>query len=256
MTPSSNGTRQFPLVLLVENDADMRFYLSESLKTEYTVVQGETTQIAWAIMMEQMPHVIISGILQAEPRSLEFCKKVKSDGRTHDIPFIVTGPACLETKMKYLELGADEYLSRPIFLNELHIRARNFIHIRERALKKFQRSFTVTAATSLDEKFIEKALAILDMRLTDSQFGVIPLALEMGISPITLYRRIVSITGTAPNQFIRNYRLDRSAALLGTKSGNVSDIAYQVGFNSLSYFSKCFRERFGYTPVEFLKQAG
>jgi len=106
---------------------------------------------------------------------------------------------------------------------------------------------------SMDDLFLQKIMEIVELNISDTAFGVDKLADEIAMSSVQLYRKLKALTGNGPNELIRNFRLDRSASLLKQQAGNVADIAYLVGFNSLSYFSKCFKNKFGKTPVEYMK---
>jgi YesN/AraC family two-component response regulator len=243
-----------PKVLVVEQNEDVRYCIRECLKNQFTVVEAETGQQAWTMILELLPHVVVAE-MQSQPAGLTLCQQMKQDVRTSDIPFIATGHSNLEAKINSLQQGADDYLIKPFYFNELEIRIRNLIHLRERLRDKYKtNSANSSGIDSLENNFLKKAIEVIERNINQAQFGVPPLASEMGMSQVQLYRKMVSASGVSPNDFIRHVRLNRAAKLLEQKTNNVSDVAYQVGFNSLSYFSKCFKKKFGCNPIDFLKQ--
>jgi transcriptional regulator GlxA family with amidase domain len=154
-----------------------------------------------------------------------------------------------------LELGADEYMTKPFNIKEIKVRMKNLLEQRKNLRKSFSREVTIQpkniSVTSVDERFLNHALKIMEEHLGDDQFSVERFAEETGMSRKNLLRKIKALTDKSVNEFIRNFRLNRAAQLLDAKAGTVSEIAYQVGFNNLSYFSKCFKELFDLLPNEY-----
>jgi len=156
-----------------------------------------------------------------------------------------------------LETGADEYLTKPFDLKELTVRANNLIEQRRLLRQKYTQNgrslYKTVKATSADEKFLERLRATVEQHLQNSRFGVEDLSREMGLSRVQLYRKITALTNQSANEFLRTYRLERAADLLRQGVGNVSEVAFQVGFENPSYFTKTFREHFGKLPSEITK---
>jgi AraC-like DNA-binding protein len=195
----------------------------------------------------------------------EFCKKIKTDERTSHIPVILlTARASSENKIEGLETGADDFISKPFNGEELMVRVKNLIEQRKRIRKmlegKIQSShsaihidFTDSGITSMDEQFLQKVIDILKEYHADPKFNITAFGQHIGLSVAHLNRKIKALTGQSTADFIQIYRLTRAAELINKKSGTITEIAYDVGFSSPSYFTKCFRNYFGKPPSDYAK---
>ena len=186
------------------------------------------------------------------------CKKLKNDEKTCHIPIIMlTAKADIESKLHGLDTGADDYISKPFDIDELKLRVRNLIQNRKKLQEKYAHQILLKPreleVQSTDDKFLQKILTIAEEHIGDTSFGVDPFAREAGMSTAQLYRKLTALTGYTPNDFIRHMRLQRAADLLNRKAGNIAEVAYQVGFNNLSYFAKCFKEKFDKSPSDYQK---
>jgi len=186
----------------------------------------------------------------------EFCQKVKSDERISHIPVILlTAKADLESKIEGLEFGADDYVTKPFEARELQIRSKNLIEQRRKLREKFSQLIDLKpediSASSMDEKLLQRLLSVFEDHITEPEFNIEKLSREVGISRVHLNRKIQSLTNLSTRDFIRTLRLQRAAQLLKNASGTVSEIAYKVGFQNLSHFSKAFRKHFGKLPRDF-----
>ncbi len=187
---------------------------------------------------------------------MAFCEKLKKDEYTNHIPVIMlTAKAGQEHKLEGLETGADEYLTKPFDKKELQVRVNNLIRQRQELRKKFSREITLQPRnikiSSMDEQFLQKVENLIEENISDENFGATEIQNALAISRAQLHRKIKAITDQAPGEFIRNYRLQRAAQLLKNKGGNVTEIAYAVGFGSLSYFTRSFRDLFNQSPSEY-----
>ena len=185
----------------------------------------------------------------------KLCEIIKTNELTSHIPVILlTAKADRESKLIGLETGADDYLSKPFDADELKLIVRNLIEQRKKVRERFSRGVTLEpkqiAITSFDEKFLNKVMTIIEDHIGDENFSIDELSREVGYSNMHFYRKLKALAET-PSQFLRTIRLKRAAELLRKKSDNVTQIAYSVGFSSLSYFNKCFKEQFGVTPGQF-----
>ena len=257
---TANNFDSIPMetVIIIEDNADLRYYLVQSLSAHYSVLEASNGEDGLLLAFEKIPDLIISDLMMPKMDGIQVSKQIKSDERTSHIPVILlTAKADSETKIQGLELGADDYISKPFEMKELLARVRNLIESRKKLQQKFADHVTLLpkkiSVTSVDDRFLQKIMSIVENNISNTTFGVEPFAIEVGMSGAQLYRKLRALTGFSPNDFIRHMRLQRASDLLQQKAGNVAEVAYQVGFNNLSYFSKCFKEKFGQTPSEYSK---
>jgi len=247
-----------PKILLVEDNTDMRYYLRDGLKDQFTILEAADGEEGLKIALAEVPDLIVSDLMMPRLDGMSLCQKLKVDERTSHIPLILlTAKADVQTKIEGFQVGADDYIPKPFHTGELNARIVNLIEGRKKLQEKFSRQLSLRPreiqVISLEEKFIQKVVSIIEDNIGNATFSVDILAREAAMSSVQLYRKLKAVTGSTPNDLIRNMRLERASSLLKQRSGNVADIAYQVGFNNLSYFAKCFREKYGLTPSESLK---
>ncbi|MBD0257581.1 MAG: response regulator [Cytophagales bacterium] len=248
-----------PLVLLVEDNDDLRAYMRNHLSGRYRVLESGNGVQGLAMALDLMPDLVISDWMMPEMDGIELCERMKTDARTSHVPVILlTALTAGDAKRKGLETGADEYLTKPFDPAELLLRVGNLLENRRRQRDYFSQEIrlepTQTVVASADEKFLRRVMQIVEERMGDSDFSVEEFSREAGLSRVHLHRKLKALTDQAPGDFVRMMRLKRAAQLLDARAGNIAEIAYQVGFNNLSYFSKCFREQFGVLPNEYIKQ--
>jgi DNA-binding response OmpR family regulator len=238
-----------PLVLAVEDNPDLRTYIQDMLKADYQVqVAGDgKTGIARAI--ESIPDLIISDIMMPEMDGFEFCKEVKTNEKTSHVPVILlTAKAGQEHKMEGLQTGADAYLTKPFDRKELRVRAAKLIEQRQLLKKKFSQNgrplLTQPNATSMDEKFAGQVVQEIEANLDNEFYTVDELAQAVGFSRSQLFRKMKAVMGLSPTDLIRDMRLESAHELLKQRAGNVSEIAYQVGYNNLPYFIRSFKKKY------------
>ena len=188
----------------------------------------------------------------------EFCRKIKTDERTSHIPVILlTSKAETNSRIMGLETGADDYLTKPFYSAELLLRVKNLIDQRKKLREKFGKEITLEpkdiTVTSTDEKFLTRVLEIVEKNVSNENFSAEDFAESVGMSKTHLNRKLNALTDASANEFIRTYRLKKAARLLSGKSGNISEIAYEVGFSNPSYFAESFKKLFGYSPSEYLQ---
>jgi YesN/AraC family two-component response regulator len=199
--------------------------------------------------------------MMPELDGLRFAEKIKCDERTCHIPVILlTAKADLESRLEGLKTGADDYLSKPFSIEELRTRTGNLIDQRKRLAQKYRAALNDPVKPnhepSLDEKFLQKAKAIVESNLGDPSFGVERMAEEIHLSRAQLFRKLKAITGISPNEFINDIRLEKAAALIKAKADILTQIGYSVGYNEQSYFAKRFRKKFGVSPREYARKGG
>ena len=189
----------------------------------------------------------------------EFCRKVKEDVRISHIPVILlTAKSSDESKYSGIEAGADDYISKPFNIDILKLKIAKIIEKQKAFQKAIKKKIEIETSdagvVSMDEKFVQKAVSIVEKNIGNSEFMVEDLCKEIGISRVYFYKKILALTGKAPSEFIRFIRLKRAAELLERSQLFVNEIAFQTGFNEPKYFRKYFKEEFGVTPNEYKKR--
>ncbi len=252
---SSLSAASRPLVLIVDDHADMRAYVASCLQAEFQTLTAEEGEAGLAIITDTVPDLVVSDLMMPGLDGLELCRRLKTDQRTSHIPVVLlTARTTDDSRLAGLELGADDYLTKPFRPQELRARVRNLLRQRNLLRARFGREVTLQprdiAITSADEVFLTRALAVVEKEMANAEFDVEHFAEALHLSRIQLYRKLKALTDQAPTDFVRTLRLRRAAQLLAAQAGNVADVAYLVGFTNLSYFSKCFRAQFGHAPSE------
>ncbi len=245
------------IILIIEDNADMRAYIRGHLEPGYKVVEAKDGAEGIARATETIPDLIISDVMMPGKNGYEVCAVLKQDERTSHIPVILlTAKATAEEKLTGLETGADAYVLKPFRAKELLVQVKNLIELRRNLRDRFTGAGMLAsgeaAATTVDRQFIRRLQEIVTTDLEDEDFGVETLTQEIGMSQPQLWRKLSALTGQSPSQFIRSVRLEYAKQLLQENSGNVSEIAFAAGFKNLSYFSRCFREKFGNPPSFYL----
>ena len=244
-----------PILLIVEDNADLRQFVSGHLQ-EYKIIEAANGIEGMKQAVEIIPDLIISDIMMPGMDGVELCRHLKSDERTSHIPVILlTAKADIESRLEGLETGADDYITKPFHAHELQIRSKNLIAQRNKLKERFSRSIILKpkdiAITSPDEIFLRKVMVIVEEHMSNTEYSAEDFQKGIGMSRMQLHRKLKALTGHSAGEFIRVQRLIRASDLLIKGGGNISDVCYQTGFTSLSYFAKCFKQQFGCTPKEF-----
>jgi signal transduction histidine kinase/ligand-binding sensor domain-containing protein/DNA-binding response OmpR family regulator len=252
-------TKDAPILLIVEDNADMRRYIREMLVESHKVVEAADGQEGFEKAAEIIPDIIISDVMMPEMDGFQFCEKIKTDERTSHIPIILlTAKSSGESKVEGLETGADDYLTKPFDARELQVRVKNLIEQRERLRERFQEQILIqpsdVTATSMDSRFLKRAIEFVEMRIDDTGLDVNQFSKEMALSRSQLNRKLRALTKQSATEFIRCLRLKRAAQLLEQRTGNISEIAYEVGFTNPSRFAGHFRNLFGVSPSKYISQ--
>lgn len=246
-------------VLIIDDNADIRSYVHGLLNAEYSVIEAANGSEGIRKAMKYVPDLIISDVMMPGMDGIECCRRLKSELQTCHIPVILLTACSLdEQRIQGYDGGADSYISKPFSSQLLLARIRNLIDSHQR-LKQFfgdRQTLAKEDICDLDKDFVEKFKTIIEEKMSDSGLNVEDLGKDMGLSRVQLYRKIKSLTNYAPNELLRMARLKRAASLLASSELTVAEIAYEVGFTSPSYFTKCYKEQFGESPTEFLKRKG
>ncbi|WP_114752489.1 hybrid sensor histidine kinase/response regulator transcription factor [Pleomorphovibrio marinus] len=264
LTPYStkNGTftppkSHRPLVLVVEDNPEMRQFIGENLKENYRISEAENGKIGIEKAVELMPDLILSDVMMPDLDGVTLSDQLKKDERTSHIPIILlTARADKDSKLDGLETGADDYLTKPFQMEELLVRIKNLIKSRKLLRMRYSQSFSLEPSeitvTSTDERLLTRLLSIMEDNLSNPEFDVERLSREIGMSRVNLHRKLKALIDQAPTEFIRTFRMKRAACLLAKDYGNISEVAFNLGFNSLTYFSRSFKQYYGVTPTEFV----
>lgn len=245
-----------PLLLIVEDNADVRNYLTRNVKMDYRILEAIDGEDGWAKSVEHMPDVIVSDVMMPRMDGFTLCDKLKTDERTSHIPVILlTAKASGEDKIGGLTAGADDYIMKPFEPEEVKARIRNLIEQRKRVHEYFRRhglfEIEEEKITPVDQKFLRNTVSIITKHMSDAAFGVESLAAEMSVSRSVLLKKIEALVGEPPTELIKTTRLNKAAKLIEGKFGNISEIALEVGFNNPSYFAECFKRQFGCSPSQY-----
>lgn len=244
------------IILVVEDSADMRNYIRGALEPIYTVVDAENGQQGIQKAQEIIPDLIISDIMMPGVDGYELCRVLKSDVQTSHVPIILlTAKASEENILQGLETGADDYVTKPFSTNILKARIKNLIDIRSQLQQNLNREMTLqpvkTSVSKIDREFLQELQDVIKKNLSDPEFNVEELCKKLYMSNTTLYRKIQALCGQTPTEFIRSCRLKRAAQLLESGFGSVTEVAFEVGFSSRTYFTKCFKQRFQQLPSDY-----
>lgn len=252
------GKNTKPVLLFVDDNKDLCEFIEDSLNEEYTIITANDGQEALELLQKHDVTIIVSDVMMPVISGTELCKQVKTNIHWSHIPVILlTARTAEEFQLEGLELGADDYITKPFNFDLLRLRIRKFIEWTERSHHTFSQKLDVSPAeitiTSLDEKLMEKAIKVVEEHMGDAEFSVESLGESLGLSRGHLYKKLKVITGKGPSEFIRIIRLKRGRQLLEKSQLQISEIAYEVGFNSPKIFTKYFREEFGILPSEYLR---
>ena len=254
-----------PTVLIVDDNADIRTYLRSILQSQYQLLEAEDGKRGLELAREHVPDLIVSDVMMPVMNGLEFCQQVKKDIISSHIPVILlTARALSKHQIEGYESGADAYLTKPFTPELLLARISNLLQSRHQlkdlwAMKPSTTPAAVPAAvvapdpTAIEDEFICRFKKFVEERLSDSNLSVEELAADMGLSRVQLYRKVKALTGNTPVDLLRKARLAQAQKLLLESNLTVSEVAYQVGFASPSYFTKCYKDEFGTVPGETRK---
>jgi len=257
------NSKSKPILLIVEDNSDMRQYIRSILITEFNVLEAPNGVVGLEVTNRYQPDLIISDIMMPEMDGMEFCKRVKTNFTTSHIPVILlTAKSATDTQIESFNIGADAFLVKPFDEDLLKAIIQNLSEKRNRKQLNFAESMDTEAlnfkSESLDKKFIDKALKVIKENYTNPDFDVTEFIEVMGISRSLLHKKLKNLAGQSASRFIRVYRLNIARELIIKNrinhSLNISEIAYEVGFNDPKYFTRCFTKHFGTQPSAFLDE--
>ena len=244
---------ELPLVLIIEDNMDVAHYLKTCLRNKYETIHAVNGVEGIEVALDKIPDIIISDVMMPGKDGFEVCTTLKSDERTDHIPIILlTAKASIESRLKGLSHGADAYLAKPFHKDELFTRLDQLVSIRKKLIQKIQKEGFNTMlkkrSTNPKLQYLQKIIKLIHENIEDSDYGSERLAKALHISESQIYRKIKAITGKSTAVYIRSIRLQKGKELIQSTDKTISEVAYDVGFNDPSYFSRAFKEEFGYSP--------
>lgn len=251
--PDPNLPSGKEVLLLAEDNDELRNYLMERLSQEYHVIAASDGNKLLKLAREMNPDIIVSDVMMPERWGDEVCQLLKSSIETSHIPFILLSALSeKENVIRGLESGANDYIIKPFDFNVLRARIRNILQSREQMRKSVLsddgKPEEVNYANILDKQFLENAIAIIENYLSDPEFSINDFCQQLGMSRTSVYNKIKSLTDQGPNDFIRIIRLNKAKELLRTKQYSIAEVSTMVGFSDPKYFSTCFKKQFGISP--------
>ncbi len=247
-----------PVILLVEDDAELRHYIRDNLEKRFKIVTAKNGKRALEKAEKHNPEVIVSDVMMPEMDGISLCETIKKDRGLSHIPLILLTARTKDIdRLKGLEAGADDYLGKPFIMRELELRIKNLISNRQMIREKFSKQLMVSPKeiqlTGYDEQLIRKIQEVIHDQMGNSEFNVDMLGEKVGLSRVHLYRKLKAITGLTPSDLIRTTRLKTAANMVEQQKINISEVAEKVGFADQHYFSKSFKKQFGLSPSEYAR---
>lgn len=246
-----------PIILIVDDDDDLRAYLVESLKTNYKIIEASDGRQGWQKALANHPQIIISDVNMPVIDGIEMVRKIKKDSRTNHIPVIMLTVLSEETEqLKGLEAGASDYLTKPFSFHLLSIKIENLLSLnsllKNTYSKHIQLEMPEVETVSEDEKFLLKFTRYVEEHIENPNLSIEELSKAMFVSRGTLYAKILNITGESPVEYVRSLKLKKALLLLQKNDLKISQIAYSVGFSNPNYFTRAFRAKYNVSPSEYL----
>ena len=250
------SVKEAPLILLVEDNDDLRNYIVGHLEEGTKIMEAENGRIALELAREQIPDMVISDLMMPEMDGVTLLQELRSDDRTCHIPFfMLTARADMASKIESFQKGTDEYIEKPFHPEELKARVWGMLNRRMNLVEHYRREFLQDPGSFINhccgENFMNRVMGCIRTELSNQEFSVSMLSEKMHVSRVQLYRKISATTGFSPVEFIRNIRVKTAAELFAESDLNVTQVMLEVGFGTPSYFAECFRGVFGCNPSEY-----
>jgi len=255
---AKNEKGEVPILLIVEDNNEVRAFIKTSLQHKYQIIEASNGKEGIDKALQFVPDIILSDIRMPIASGIDLCNSLKGDERTSHIPIILlTADAAEENELKGLESGADDFLTKPFKLRILEKRLENLVELRKALRNRYSQEFILKpkdiSITSTDETFLNKLQEIIDVDISNPDFNAAAFSKKIGMSRMQLHRKLLAYTGLSTSTFIQSQRLKLAVEILKTSDATVNEVAYIVGFNTPSYFIKCFKEVYKKTPVEYLQ---
>lgn len=251
-------TSDKPLIVVVDDNEDLRFFISSALSHDYRILEAPNGEKAMCAFDKSLPDMVISDIMMPGISGLELIKKIRDNRKMFNIPIIiVSAKSSDEDRVRCLEAGADAYITKPFSGQYLKLQVDKLIQLQQKAREKLQMEIMTTPGEievkSSSHKILQQIVALLEEHIADPEFNVETLSESLNMSRMQLYRLMKNMLGETPAEFIRNFRLSRAASLLEKKEFNVNEVCYMVGFNDPKYFTSIFKKKYGVLPRNYEK---
>jgi DNA-binding response OmpR family regulator len=245
-----------PVILVVDDDPDYRYMITLGLRGDFQVLEAANGIVGMDMAREHLPDLVVTDLMMPGMDGIELCRQLKTHVETSHIPVIMlTAKTSVESQVEGLEMGADDYVTKPFNQLLLKTRIQNLLQSRQLLRERFSRGLVAAnpsdVESSPDHEFLKKTFSVLEEQYQDPEFTVELFAVEMNMSLRTLHRKLKALTDETPSKLIWNIRLEKAAALLLSTDLRISDVAYNVGYTESSHFSRQFRQHFGMTPSEY-----
>jgi DNA-binding response OmpR family regulator len=257
---NSEGNENKNIILVVEDNSDVREFIKDSLDNHFQIEEASNGEQGVRKAEQIIPDLIISDVMMPKMDGNELTRMLKNDEKTSHIPIILlTAKSEQQSKLEGLETGADDYLTKPFDTKELQIRINNLISIRRKLQEKYSRVDFIPVKkveekklSDLEEQFMSKVLQVIQTHLAEEEFSIEQFGKEVGMSRMQLHRKLKALTGKSASNYLRSIRLNKAKKMIEEQKGSISEIAYSVGFSSPQYFTRSFKDEFGYPPSEML----
>jgi signal transduction histidine kinase/ligand-binding sensor domain-containing protein/DNA-binding NarL/FixJ family response regulator len=248
-----------PTIMIVEDNAELRNFLSSVLRNHYNILEAENGMVALKLLPDSAPDLIVSDVMMPEMTGLELAKAIKEDINVSHIPLVLlTAKNDIDSKLEAMGYGVDDYITKPFSSAYLEARIENLLKLRKQLQDYYRMSLTSGVisiskpnVTSHDDLFIQRIMKFIEENIEDSELSIDGIATFIGLSRSSMFKKIKSLTDLAPVDFIKEIRIQRAAQLIETGEFNISQVTYMVGMTDPRYFSKCFKQKFGVSPREY-----
>lgn len=263
LNANANSNSHRPMVIIIEDEDDIRDYLTNELSTTYRVKAFSDGAEALPTILREIPQIIVSDVMMPNMDGYTLCSRVKANVNTNHIPFILlTAKSLDDDKLQGLETGADLYVTKPFNMDLLRHNIANLIASRHLMQNKFTGKEEAGAqldtpeVESFDEKLLSRIMSVINNNINNSDLNIDMICREVGISRVHLHRKMKELTNQTPHDFIRNLRMKQAARMLSQHTRSVTEIMYLCGFNSATSFSTMFKKMYGVSPREYMKEHG
>lgn len=251
-------------ILIAEDNNELRAFLKTVLSVKYDVLEAENGREALEIAKSSIPDMILTDVMMPEMSGLELAKAIKEDINISHIPLVLlTAKTDMENKLEALQYGVDDYITKPFSSAYLEARIENLLKLRKQLQELYRSSLTSgvispskPSVVSQDDIFIQRIMTFIEQNIDNSELTIEDIAMHIGFSRSAFFKKLKSLTGLAPVEFLKEVRIQRAAQLIETGEYNFSEITYMVGINDPRYFSRCFKQKFGMSPREYKDKCG